>query len=73
MGPFTSLEVILSTAMVGAGGVAVGKLWGSYGKRTIATCDKLTAACKELWETRLDSIENRLSRIEDKVDKLNGR
>jgi hypothetical protein len=66
-----AMTQILLTSILAAGGVAVGKLWGSHGKQSIKNCTAVREACVEIIEVKLDNIIERLKRIESHV--LNGR
>ena len=76
------LHTIFFVALIGACctacGVAVGKMWGSWGKQDTLICETNRRACRETLEVRMtamiasrdikfDSIIERLRRIEGHV------
>ena len=56
----TGFEQVLASALVGIGGIGLGKLWGGSGKVNMERCRLIHEA-----------LEERLERIEKKIDRLN--
>jgi len=73
VGPYTALEVALSNAVIGLGGIMIGRLFTESAKRSKKICDQFRAACQGEWSMRFDEVERRLDRIEGKLDRMNGK
>jgi hypothetical protein len=67
---FEQFAEVLMGAVLAAGGVAIGKIWGSHGTQTLVGCSVTQAACKNLILEKLLSLDKRLERIEHKLNEV---